>query len=508
MSKLSGFVATNARYIRDAFRHAPVEAVLGFVVAVTFSLAVGADEDEIWKAWARMSMTAGVVLPLLVTTSIAAHTGRIAVFVAATTDFTITPLEVVGFAFSPTFAAVLGWVGSRYVYQLGLDIKQAEAMGNYKLIRRLGAGGMGEVWEGEHARLARRAAIKFVSTVELGPQADAFRRRFVREASSTASLRSPHTVEVFDFGVASDGRLYYAMELLDGLDLEDLVARHGPVSPERTVHILCQLLESLEEAHARGLVHRDIKPANVFLARYGMEVDFVKVLDFGLAVDLASGDERLTAVNQIVGTPAFMPPENAMGQSLDARGDLYAVGCVAFWCLTGRTVFEADSPMAHVIAHTREEPPPPSRYAPAPLPPGLDDVMFQALAKDPDDRIQHAREFIERLVAIPLASAWTPARAEEWWRTHVDGHPTVDVLSPEAAPTEVLDSGAAEWPTGWSRAAVAHPHHARATPTCLSPPSRLDGGTAAGPTPRHAPRRPPWNPTLPSSSRSSRGLPS
>jgi serine/threonine-protein kinase len=236
-----------------------------------------------------------------------------------------------------------------------------------------------------------------------------------------APLRSPHTVDLFDFGVATDGAFYYAMELLDGLDADSLVRRYGPTPPERAIHVLRQICHSLSEAQSCGLVHRDIKPANIFLCRYGEEYDFVKVLDFGIVGTVGAEDEVSavhTGENVLHGTPAFMAPEQALGTEVDGRADIYATGCVAYWLLTGQTVFTAETAMGLVLQHAHARPAPPSSRARWPVSGALDDLVLRCLAKDPAGRPQTARELSDRLAATEGAGAWTPERAGEWWATH------------------------------------------------------------------------------------------
>jgi serine/threonine-protein kinase len=243
-------------------------------------------------------------------------------------------------------------------------------------------------------------------------------RRFEREAQVIARLRSPHTVELFDFGIATDGAFYYVMELLDGLDADSLVRRFGPVPAERVIYLLRQVCHSLSEAGSCGLVHRDIKPANIFLCRYGEEYDFVKVLDFGI-VGTSQGardaDSVQTGDGTVRGTPAFIAPEQAMGLQLDSRADIYAAGCVAYWLLTGQFVFTADTPMGLVMKHVQTLPAPPSARTELPIPKALDDLVLSCLAKDPASRPQTARELSRRLAEVEGASAWTQDRAREWW---------------------------------------------------------------------------------------------
>ena len=199
--------------------------------------------------------------------------------------------ELVSVSISPAFAVVLAYFGARMIYAISLDVSRARLLGAYQLESRIGAGGMGEVWRASHRMLVRPAAIKLIAPHQLGDDAHAVLTRFEQEAQATALLRSPHTVEVYDFGRSDDGSFYYVMELLDGVDLQELVRTHGPLPASRVVHILRQACHSLAEAHAAGLVHRDIKPANIFVCRYGSDFDFVKVLDFGLVKHDKAGDE-------------------------------------------------------------------------------------------------------------------------------------------------------------------------------------------------------------------------
>ena len=211
------------------------------------------------------------------------------------------------------------------------------------------------------------------------------------------------------------------MELLEGLDVDALIRRFGPVPPERAISLLRQVCHSLSEAQSYGLVHRDIKPANVFLCRYGEEYDFVKVLDFGIVRaerDPAEGSGLQTQENGIHGTPAFMAPEQAMSGELDGRADIYAIGCVAYWLLTGQFVFTADSPMGLLVQHASATPQPPSSRASQPIPRALDELVLSCLAKEPADRPQSVRELRRRLEEVPCASAWTEERAREWWASH------------------------------------------------------------------------------------------
>jgi eukaryotic-like serine/threonine-protein kinase len=326
--------------------------------------------------------------------------------------------------FSGALAVVFAYIGARVVYGLGREVVTARRMGSYHLEELLGQGGMGEVWRATHRLLARPAAIKLISPSLRGDtqiRGDLL-LRFEREAQAIAQLRSPHTVELFDFGVADDGTLYYAMELLDGIDADTLVRRFGPMPPERVIDVLRQICHSLDEADSHGLVHRDIKPANIFLCRYGREYDFVKVLDFGLVKALHDGRDNtagLTRETAVHGTPAYIAPEQAMGSSdIDGRADIYATGCVAYWLLTGQLVFHAETPQGLLVQHATALPTPPSTRTDLPIPEALDRLVLHCLAKDPAQRPQTARELARHLAALDV-SPWTEERARDWWQANL-----------------------------------------------------------------------------------------
>ncbi len=288
----------------------------------------------------------------------------------------------------------------------------------YVLEEKIGSGGMGEVWRARHRTLGRMAAVKRIrpDVLDALPEhGEMARRRFEREARATASLRSPHAVTLYDFGTESDGAFYFAMELLEGLDLNALVKRDGPQPAGRVVAILRQACDALAEAHALGLFHRDIKPSNVFLCRTALDGDFVKVLDFGLAkwVD-DDGQSRLTMEQATTGTPAYIAPEAALGQEVDGRADIYCLACVGYWLLTGRPVFQASQAMAMLLAHINETPQAPSRKSELPVPEALDRLILKCLAKNPADRPAGAEE-LARLLDECGAQAWTGEKARCWW---------------------------------------------------------------------------------------------
>jgi eukaryotic-like serine/threonine-protein kinase len=310
--------------------------------------------------------------------------------------------------------AVWAVVLSRFIYTIGRDLGHARRMGYYELIEPLGRGGMGEVWRAKHRMLARPAAIKLISP-EAGLTTTMI-KRFEQEAQMTATLQSEHSIQLYDFGVTDDGAFYYAMEYLNGLDLETLVEKYGPVPAERTVNFLLQITDSLEEAHRIGLVHRDIKPANIFTSIHGVRHDFVKVLDFGLA-EFSENHNKLT-VPGAVGTPAFMAPEAALGETVDARTDLYSLGAVGYWLLTGHLVFEGETAYSTVLDHVRKTPVPPSRRTEIDIPESLERIIMMCLEKDPAKRPASARKLADMLRRVEVAEEWNEVRAARWWEVH------------------------------------------------------------------------------------------
>ena len=337
-------------------------------------------------------------------------------------------------------AGVSGFV-SGVVSRLGKQVTKAREMGSYQLGDLIKRGGMGEIYKATHRMLARPAAIKLIRAemlaAEEGESAELAIKRFHREAEAAANLRSPHTVELFDFGITEDNTLYFVMELLEGVDLETLVRETGPLPPRRVVHILQQACESLAEAHERGLVHRDIKPANIHLGKTGVRHDFVKVLDFGLvkSVHQTNTDDSLaTAVGRTPGTPAYMAPEMSLGESIDARADIYALGCVAYYLLTAHLVFEATSAFQMIAKHLRNDPVPPSLRARVEVPQALEAVILKCLAKKPEDRYATVIELSNALAGIRLAP-WTEEEAASLWKSH---QPVVAASSPAASERAAL----------------------------------------------------------------------
>ena len=292
---------------------------------------------------------------------------------------------------------------------------KARQLGQYKLDAMIGLGGMGVVYRGHHAMLRRPTAIKLL---DVERTTDISIARFEREVRLTSQLSHPNTISIYDFGRTPEGIFYYAMELLDGVNLETLVAETGPLPEGRIIHLLLQLCGSLNEAHGLGLIHRDIKPANIMVCRLGGMVDVAKLLDFGLvkAVD-AQREAGLTAANAVMGTPLYMSPEAVAGNAelVEARSDLYSLGCVGYFLLTGKTVFTGASLAEIFSKHTSAEPQPPSRRLGRPVDPSLESLIMRCLAKSPDGRPGSADELAEGLARCESAGGWTTAAARTWW---------------------------------------------------------------------------------------------
>ncbi len=307
-----------------------------------------------------------------------------------------------------------------------------ESYGSYELDSRIGQGGMGEVWVGRHKLLKRPAAIKLIRPRQNSSDSDIVSKerafdeaiaRFEREATAIAMLSSPNTVQLYDFGRTDTGTFFFAMELLNGLDLDDYVRTYGPMSQPRVIYLLKQACNSLAEAHDAGLVHRDIKPKNLFMCRAGIRFDVLKVLDFGLVFDVdgARSPEavNLTADGEVCGTPAYMSPEQARRQAIDHRSDIYSLGAVAYYLLTGTPVFRATNPIELIVAHVQEAPEPPSQRAPQlGIRPALDDIVLRCLAKDRERRFASVWELYDALEAVSFVEPWSQPSAKEWSQDH------------------------------------------------------------------------------------------
>jgi hypothetical protein len=304
----------------------------------------------------------------------------------------------------------ISWV----IYGLQLRVKEAAELGQYELEHKIGEGGMGIVYRARHALLRRPTAVKLLPPDRAGVAAIA---RFEREVRLTARLNHPNIVAVYDYGHTPDGLFYYAMEFLDGVDLERLVEADGPQPPGRVVNVLLQIASALAEAHHVGLIHRDVKPANVFLCRRGLELDSVKVLDFGLVRETANVDATQSTLNVLTGTPLYMSPEQITDpQGVDGRSDLYALGAVAYFLLTGVPPFTGSSVVEVCGHHLHTQPVRPSERLGEPVPADLERLVLALLEKKPSQRPVDAQAVVRALRACASARDWNHDQAEEWWR--------------------------------------------------------------------------------------------
>jgi serine/threonine-protein kinase len=333
--------------------------------------------------------------------------------------------------------AIVAALPAHVLHRLGGRLRQAQEMGSYQLVELLGRGGMGEVWRARHRFLARDAAIKLIRPELLGAGSDRetsdMLRRFEQEAQATASLTSPHTIQVFDFGATADQTFYYVMERLEGRDLQALVHEFGPAPAARALYLVRQLCHSLAEAHSRGLVHGDVTPSNIYVCRLGLDYDFVKVLDFGLVKSRGRRSPDLKSkVHTTTGTPAFMAPEIVLGADVDQRADVYAIGCVAYYLLTGQTVFDGDTPSELFALHLQARPIPPSRRTELSISREIDALVLACLAKDPRRRPQDASAVLDMLSRCPSQNLWDNALARNWWERHL-----VELAAPRAIPEDL-----------------------------------------------------------------------
>jgi serine/threonine-protein kinase len=319
-------------------------------------------------------------------------------------------------------AAMLAIFGTAKTARLREQVEEAKQMlrelGQYRLRKRLGAGGMGEVYLAEHHLLKRPCAVKRIHPKFLD-NADQI-RRFEREVQATAKLRHPNTVEIYDYGRADDGTFYYVMEYLPGASLEDMIGRHGPMPADRILHVLKQVCSALREAHRLHLIHRDIKPSNIILLHGGTPYDQVKLVDFGLVHSTywaADPESKLTRDGLIVGTPEYMSPEQAQGLALDPRSDLFSVGSVAYFLLTGKEPFHRETAMKTLLAVVSDEPKPLRELNPF-VPDDVAQVVMKCLAKEIDHRYQSAHELETAFAHCRHADGWTEEKATQWWATH------------------------------------------------------------------------------------------
>ncbi len=381
--------------------------------------------DSCILRWVMLLINYGVLIP---------NTRRRSIFVV--TGLALCPLLItfgVGFAQGtlPLFgdalvemslwigtAAAVAIYGSHKISELRRQAFAARKLGQYRLKQRLGSGGMGEVYLAEHVLLKRPCAVKVIRPEQAGDQKTL--ARFEREVQATAMLTHGNTVEVFDYGHAEDGTFYYAMEYLPGPNLEELVAHHGPLPAERAVYLLRQACSALGEAHGLGMVHRDLKPSNLIACERGGIHDVIKLLDFGLvhSASLGKHDTRLTQEGSVAGTPAYLSPEQARGSDdLDARSDIYSLGAVAYFLLTGRPPFVGGTAMDVIVAHLSQTPAPLAEYR-AGLPADLQAIIARCLEKEPSKRFADAEGLERALAACSCACRWTAQDAAAWWQQH------------------------------------------------------------------------------------------
>ncbi len=386
-------------------------------VILLVSLLMVIDAIYVPKSWRRAAVVSGMLAMLPLATLLGVYLVRPAAvqWIGEPRYDGIKPLAVFGVdtTFLITLAAISSFA-AQTISRLRSQVAEARRFGQYRLVRRIGSGGMGEVFLAEHELLKRPCAVKLIrpevvlrtGTIE----------RFEREVRINATLSHPNTVEIFDYGRTEDGTYYYVMEYLPGMSLADLVERHGPLPPGRVVYLLRQVALALQEAHEAGLIHRDIKPSNIFAARRGAMDDVAKLLDFGLVRPVATAASPHTSdEGKILGTPLYMSPEQATGsRSLDARSDIYSLGAVAYHLLTGHPPFDKGTAIEAFIAHARDAVVPPTQLRDG-LPVDLDDVVLRCLAKNPADRFPDAESLEIAFGRCACATSWDKHLARQWW---------------------------------------------------------------------------------------------
>jgi serine/threonine-protein kinase len=359
-----------------------------------------------WRRCALVVTCLGLV-PLILTPLAALLHGHFRYTVPVLPDFLAIGLTAI-------IVAVFGSHRIRVLHEQAFEAKQ---LGQYRLKERLGAGGMGEVFLAEHVLLRRPCAIKLIRPDQAGDPTNL--QRFEREVQTMATLTHWNTVEIYDYGHSEEGAFYYVMEYLPGLNLEKLIDRHGPAPAERAIHFLRQVCRALHEAHAVGLLHRDIKPSNIIACERGQVFDVVKLLDFGLVQesDMAKNADRLTVQGTILGSPPYMSPEQAAGRDkLDARSDIYSLGAVAYYLLTGQPPFPRETAMMMLMAHAYEPVIPLHKLRDA-IPSDLEAIVLRCLEKDPARRFQNAACLEKALAQCEAAGLWTDEMAAAWWQS-------------------------------------------------------------------------------------------
>jgi eukaryotic-like serine/threonine-protein kinase len=403
-----------------------------------------APDEPVYVSWIAIDiLVTAMILPntprkMLAATLSAASMGPLGVLLAYLRGAVVPSLSDTALLYMANYVCAIAAVLPSQMFQgLGRQLREARELGNYELVNKLGQGGMGEVWHARHRWLARPAAIKLISPRALGAtnaaEAGILLRRFEQEAQTIAALSSEHSIRLFDFGATETGSFYYAMELLAGRDLESLVREFGPFPAERALYLLRQVCVSLAEAHAKGLVHRDVKPANIFVCRIGLDYDFVKVLDFGLVQVQEREREEATSQSLIIGdrvlgTPGYLAPEVVLRKPVDQRADIYGLGCVAYFMLTGQEVFRQESLLEQVYS----SPVRPSERANLVLPPSVDAFVLVCLEKDPANRPQDVIQVLNLIDACGVAVMWSSERAQEWWSSNVPDLTRLESVDVEA----------------------------------------------------------------------------
>jgi len=333
-------------------------------------------------------------------------------------------------ALKMALAAMTGIVGVHFINNLRREAFVAKQLGQYRLKKLLGSGGMGEVYLAEHQMMKRPCAIKVIRPEKAGdPRVLA---RFEREVRATAKLSHWNTIDIYDYGRTADGTFYYVMEFLPGHNLGEVVKGHGPLPAARLLYLMRQICDAMTEAHSHGLIHRDIKPANIYVAYRGGMFDVAKLLDFGLAKplsDVGATNAGLTQEGSITGSPLFMSPEQASSEDVDARSDIYSLGAVMYFMATGKAPFAYENPLKVMIAHASEDPEPP-RYVNADVPPELEEIILRSMEKRPEDRFQTVAELREALDQVPTTTEWNSRLAADWWQNN--GCPQRKALVAEA----------------------------------------------------------------------------
>jgi tRNA A-37 threonylcarbamoyl transferase component Bud32 len=367
------------------------------------------------NTWRRAAVVIGLfaVAPVLLIVYLQFSSEAFSWVVSDKIHFRRVFFETTVFMFVTSVAGVLGVAT---IGRLRTEAFEARQIGQYRLKHRLGSGGMGEVYLAEHVLLKRPCAIKIIRPEKAGdPQALA---RFEREVRETARLTHWNTVEIYDYGRTEDGTFYYVMEYLPGMNLEQLVAMNGPLPPERVIYLMTQVCDGLHEAHEHGLVHRDIKPANIFAARRGGIYDVAKLLDFGLVKSSdPAPSAQVTQEGMVAGSPLYMSPEQAVGEDPDVRSDIYSLGLVMYYLLTGRAPFDDAKPMRILLAHVQERPLEPSRVNPL-VPADLEAVVMRCLEKSADRRFPDAPSLQRALEACAASGGWNRELAAAWWHDY------------------------------------------------------------------------------------------